>query len=70
MCEQPVLLLCRLSLVQFVTYNPELQVFTASLLRFSFQETGSIRVSLAKSCRGSGLFAIVAQGICGATHMQ
>lgn len=50
MYEQPALLLCRLSLVQFVTYNPELQVFTASLLRFSFQETGSIRVSLAR-CR-------------------
>ena len=48
MCEQPALLLCRLSLAQFVTYNPELQVFTASLLRFSFQETGSIRVSLAR----------------------
>ena len=72
MCEQPVLLLCRLSLVQFVTYNPELQVFTASMLRFSFQETGSIRVSLARcwSCHGLGLIAIVAQDIHGATHMR
>ena len=64
MCEQPVFLLCRLSLVQFVTYNPELQVFTASLLRFSFQETGSIRVSLARcwSCQGSGFCCHLCSG--------
>ena len=71
-CEQPLLLLCRLSLAQFVTYNPELQVFTASLLRFTFQETGSIRVSLARclSSRGLDLIAIVCQGISGATCMR
>ena len=72
MCEQPALLLCRLSLAQFVTYNPELQVFTASLLRFTFQETGSIRVSLARclSRRGLGLIAIISQRTHGAIYMR
>ena len=35
---------CRLSQAQFVTYNPELQIFSSSIISFDFTDGGSILV--------------------------
>ena len=37
---------CRLSQAQFVTYNPELQIFSSSIISFDFTDGGSILVCL------------------------
>lgn len=37
---------CRLSQAQFVTYNPELQIFSSSIISFDFTDGGSILVRL------------------------